>query len=1154
MKRIILNTLFAIVMVVLGLVLTAAASLLFAVKVLEPRHLTPLVQKVANQMLDADVTIGRVELAFSPAFPMLRVEVDSLMVVSHAFNALEPDMRSEMPAWADSLVAFDRFSGSLDLGRLMSHGEIAVHKVELVRPAVNIALARNGVGNFDIYHSEPDTANIEEPTGLPSLPAISLDHFGFVEPRAIRYFNAADSTEATVLLLRDISLDSDVQPRYRIKIDGHLSSPITQSTINIEDVSFGLDGHLHWDPKNPGLMTFERFDLYGAFLHAAVDAAVELGTTLIVQSARVTLSPVPIEELLTFLPDDIRRANRLYAPTFRTDGAIGLEAELLAPFTPDTDSVPAARVNISMADAMLRYGAADIRKLGFEIEARTDGRSFDNTFIDIRRATIQGPATQLSLKGMLSSIMSDPAFDAVVKGKMDLRRLPPVLAAKIPGFLSGTLNLDLSAKGRASMLTANDFHRLNVDGTINGKKLYFLASDTAKMADIPAVTFNFGTKRKVGRKAGKRASMLGADVAIDTATILVDGINISLSGLSLRAATQGLPSEDTTIVVPIGGGLKVGRLNIESITDSGGVRLRDIDGQVRLRRFKGLQRVPEIIANLNLGRMGAGVPSTRLIVRDAHLEARTHMLPKEADRRDEIRHLQDSIRRSRPDLTPDSVMQLALEKRRANRGHGKKRVRAAVNDRDLEVIEWDLSKGFRRFLLGWQLNGKLTTRNARLFTPLFPLRNRINRMDIDFSNDTVRINNIRYRAGRSDIVVKGLVSNIKKGLTSKRSGNSLKLNFDITSDTIDVNQLSAAVFAGAAYSRRLEQGHKGIHMADDASDDELDRSLDALASEKPDTMGAILVPTNLDGQLSISADNIFYADMALKDLTGDILMYDGGINLHRLGASSEAGNIELSALYSAPKATDIQFGLGLDLERFDIDRFLELVPAVDSIMPIMRDFSGIIDAEIAATVDIDSTMNMVLPSLDAALRLTGDSLAFINPKTYATLGKWLRFKDRTDNTIKHINVEMVVRDNVLQIFPFAFNIDRYRLGVVGYNDLNMNFDYHIAVLKSPIPFKFGITIKGNPDKYKIRLGGAKFKEGQVAESINVVDTARVNLLQQIENVFRRGVQRSRFVKLNTGSATEVVHSLNEPDKGLSAADSLALIREGIIEAPALTPN
>ena len=50
-----------------------------------------------------------------------------------------------------------------------------------------------------------------------------------------------------------------------------------------------------------------------------------------------------------------------------------------------------------------------------------------------------------------------------------------------------------------------------------------------------------------------------------------------------------------------------------------------------------------------------------------------------------------------------------------------------------------------------------------------------------------------------------------------------------------------------------------------------------------------------------------------------------------------------------------------------------------------------------------------------------------------------------------MSVELVVKDSELEIFPFEFNIDRYKLGIFGYHDLAMNFNYHVSVLKSIIP-------------------------------------------------------------------------------------------------------
>lgn len=147
-----------------------------------------------------------------------------------------------------------------------------------------------------------------------------------------------------------------------------------------------------------------------------------------------------------------------------------------------------------------------------------------------------------------------------------------------------------------------------------------------------------------------------------------------------------------------------------------------------------------------------------------------------------------------------------------------------------------------------------------------------------------------------------------------------------------------------------------------------------------------------------------------------------------------------------------------------------------------------------------------------------------------------------------MDVRMTVSDNRLQLFPVIFTMDRYRLGVQGYNDLSMNFDYHIAVLKSPLPFKFGINIKGNPDKYKIRLGKARLNEN-LPVNVSIVDTTRVNLLRQIENVFRRGVASSDFRRLRIARAPEAA-AIDLNADTISAADSAAFIREGLIPAPA----
>lgn len=248
-----------------------------------------------------------------------------------------------------------------------------------------------------------------------------------------------------------------------------------------------------------------------------------------------------------------------------------------------------------------------------------------------------------------------------------------------------------------------------------------------------------------------------------------------------------------------------------------------------------------------------------------------------------------------------------------------------LNDEDYEVLEWDVSKGLRKFMFNWQVEGTLTTNHARLFTPLFPLRNMVSRLDLAFSSDSIELRRVKYRAGRSDLALSGLVSNIRRVLTSTSGNNTLKINLAITSDTIDVNQLSAATFAGAAYARRVSLGEERAIDLNAASDDALDNQLDALVSQDADSVGPLLIPTNIDGRVNVNGKNVIYSDLMLHDLEGQLLVFGGGVNLHDLSAKSDAGDVSMSALYSAPKAEDMKFGFGLQLKEFKIERFLKLV-------------------------------------------------------------------------------------------------------------------------------------------------------------------------------------------------------------------------------------
>lgn len=1123
--------------------LTAVAILVCAVKVLEPATLTPLIERVANNALEAELKLGRAELSFTPAFPMLHLRLDSLTIISHSFETLTPEERAALPCYADTLFTLGSLCGGINLGALAA-GDIAIHDVVLDRPGANIVLAPRGIANFDIYRGD---STATEAVATP-LPKISINHFAVTNAREIRYFNAVDSLEATVILLENVNVDGNGAPTYSLAVSGNLDSPMARQLADLGNLQFSMDGALRWNPERPDLIAVEQMRLRGAFVNLTLNTSVSFGNTLTVHSADLVVDPMPVSDLVALIPSGIRHEYRLIAPHFSTDATASFTARLIREYIPERDTLPCVDYRVVVPPSQLHWGRGRFHNLAVILSGRLRGADLDSADIDIERFSIAGPATELNFNGGFGHLRSNPTFCVHADGRLNLALLPPRVRQLVQGVLAGNLNINIDALGDLSMFGTDKFHLLDIRGEATGTNLYYLKSDTSHMVDITRASLRFTSQFIHTDSSGHQTPSLGASIRVDSAFLLLGGVDMRVADLALfcGAENTGL-GRDTTAVVPLGGGISLRRLDILSVSDSAGARIRKLAGHVGLKRYRGDRHLPEITLRARTHRISAGSQLVRIMLNNADINATTYLIPERAARRREMKAIADSISELYPTLPSDSVMMLAIEHRR-NRRHHRRRVLERT-DSATEIIDWGLSRGFSRYLNDWRIEGTVATNAARLFTPFFPLRNRLAHLDIVFNNDSINLHGLEYKTGHSDMALEGCISNIRRSLTG-RGRTPLKFHLDAASDTLDINQLAAAAFAGSAFAERYRRTGATIDLDGDEAD--LDRRMAAAADTG--AMQAVLIPTNIDGEIDMRASTILYSDLMLSDFNARLLACDGAVNLDSLTARSEAGTVRMSALYSAPRLEDIRFGMSLDLREFVIERFLSLVPAVDSVLPLMRDFSGIINADIAATVDIDSTMNLKLPTLDAAVSLWGDSLAFIDPDTYRTIGKWLRFRDRADNHIGHMSVQLIVRDNNMKIFPFKFDIDRYTLGVVGHNDLAMNFDYHISVLRSPLPFKFGVNVKGNPDKYRVRLGGAKYRDGMAAENIRMVDTARVNLVSQIQNVFRRGVRRSRFGRLDMGTLGNA-GTINLGNDTLSHADSLMLVQQNMIpDVPADTTH
>ncbi len=1106
----------------------AAAILLvgiatLAVWILTPPRLTPLVEQTASSYLNADVHAKRVELTYWSTWPRLSLKVDSLTIVSKSLHGITAAERSRLPENADTLLTMEHFEGGIHMLNLLKN-KLSLYDVQLKRPNINLVALDSARVNYDIVPTEPEEKPKE--SNLP-MPAISINKFEILGNFPIRYFSAADSLDMT-LTLHDSKITGEAEPTYAVSISSHGSNHSPK--LPIDSLYLGMNGKVTWDPfVNPLAVEMTDFNVQAGKLAMQFSAKIDASDSLKIHTLDINAPHLRIADAIDIVPSTMRGE----LAKLTTDLEVGLKLQLLRPYTVGTDKLPWIKARLVIPDGTLRYEQLYLQRINADIEALINGDNLDKSTVDVKKFTAIARAMGFSISGKVSTPISNPTVSGTFRGGVSLTRLPSVLWRKLGMEMKGLLTGDADFKLRQSWLTPKKFHKININGHLNLTDFVLVDTVNDLHATMHKASFDLGSRSHVEIKGHKVDSLLTASLQIDTVWMQTQGIELAGRGLKAGIGARNVASStDTTQINPIGGNIRAELLTLRSDSDTISMRIRNATVKTALRRYNQDSRAPLLGISIGADRIRYADALNRVTLRNAFAALQLHPRKKRAlSPRMQARF--DSVAALHPELSTDSILALARPKR--NRVH--------KADSTRENMDFGVDGKLRKALRLWQVEGTLKAERGRLLTPFFPLRNRLRNLNMEFNTDSITLTDTRITSGRSDFTLNGKLNHISRALTSRR-GSPLTLEFSVSSDTVDINQVTDALMAGAAFADKLSKGAVTISNSD--NDEAVQQSISNAAS--PEERAALIVPANLQANLNIRAKNVIYGELWFKRFRGNVDVYDGAVSLSPLSAHTAIGSVTMSALYSAPNPDSLSFATGINIRKLHLGDVLDMVGGIDTIMPLLKSVDGIVDADLAMSTRLDSMLNFDLSSVDMALKLSGDSLVLMDSETFRTLSKWLMFKDKKHNMINHMAVEMVVKDSRLSLFPFIFDLDRYKLGVMGGNDMGLNLDYHVAVLKSPLPFKFGINIKGTPEKMKIRVGKARLNEKSIATTRQVSDTLRINLVNEISRAFKAGIRRRGTSKLRFGN-TSASQMLPETEDTMSHADSVAFIKQGLIEAP-----
>ena len=1138
---------------------------------LNSSFLMSMAEKYIPRYVDADVHIGNIKASVFKSFPNLNLEVSGLTVTYPHDRYAEYDSvgvdgllrHAGRSAAMDTLASAHHMTLSVNyLSALF--GRIHVHEASVDRPHIFAHYYGGDRANWNILKASASTGENEtEDTSSVALPPITVNKICLTGRPRIVYTDCIDTVFAAVVMDQmhfhgKLTTASASANKLGLEVDSLLvSGRLPADTLAIAIDHFDIKERNKAMEFDAGAKAFAGMSEYGRVivpvsLKGKVSFPKEDVPSVEVHDLRADVASLTMtgNGVARFYGDStyvkaevsmdkcevdnvIRDFGKNFLPEaldLKTDAELTLTALCDGYYNPGRNSLPELIAELVVPRASVRYPGIPDGSVQADVNAATDsaGRldlSIDELCLDFGGLDFDATGTVSDLLG------DDPLFDIEGLAYASIDKMMAFVPDTLGYHASGNLDAVLTGKIRMSQMTPYNFYRANLDGYIRSRDVTVSSEKDTLSVWLGSPEIGLSTvSNKVDGTIPRGTKVLALTAKIDTLSA-VCGKEMSVRGAGVHFEAQNAAKagkgEDTSHH-PI-----VGQLNLSRLIMSGADSLlAGVIGSENVFNFSQVARGKLMEPRMSLtsmnSRLFAREGVNRYGFRDARISASAVMSTFEnAQRR---RHFLDSLQRVYPGVPRDSLFRKMLNARLSG-----KTVPDFIKEVDFKKSDIDitLNETLAKYVKEWNMTGRLDIRDGLVITPYFPLKNVVENVHCSMSNDAVKLDNVTIRPGVSDISASGVLS----GLRSAMLGfGPLKLDLKITSQKMDANELLAAYSAGVKFhpdSVALTNDSKlddSEYLANVASTHE--------AVAKDSTYALVVVPANLLANVSLQANEIDYSDLKISWLAADMTMKERCIQLTNTLATSNMGDIFFEGFYSTRTKKDIKAGFDLNLSDITADKVVQLFPAVDTIMPMLTSFKGMLDCEMAATTDLDTNMNFITPSMSGIMKISGRDVTLEESAAFKKLARMLMFKNKNTGKLADMSVSGLISNNRLEIFPFVLKIDRYTLAMSGLQNFDQTFRYHVSVLKSPIPFRFGINIFGSFDDWKYRIGKAQYKNTNVPVFTAQIDTLQMNLVSSIHNIFSKGVDlaiRQNENMKNSIDSSKVAMGFN-PDAGLDSLD------------------
>ncbi|MDR2921590.1 MAG: AsmA family protein [Tannerella sp.] len=1032
--------------------------------VVTPKRVTPILLQLSSEYINADVACESVDITFFSSFPDLGVKLQNGSISSPA----------------DTLLAFESLVIAVDPVAFLFEKKVILHQLGLNNANIYAHVDTTGKENWDIFITSGEE-KAETDTTTFVMPELNIRNIHLQQVNLIY-----DDLQQGLFVMVD---------SLHLQLKGNLSKENADLGLDIQ--TSGITSYYQGQTftKNLPLSLNTRLERDRLLKTLAIKegqigiGSLELNTNGMLKANRESgISDIDIDfnlnasslaELMQMIPEHISEIPSKLIAGGKIESSGKITGQL------DKDQYPIATLTLKLIDGTLASHKHPkkpfLEDFDVDINAIIDFSGNQPSSLSLNKLYLQTASSKLTAKGEFDHILTNPSIDAEVKADINFTQMSQKLP--IEGMkMEGLINCDVSVNCMLDDILTSNYGKINVNGTANIKDVVFNHAEEELSFYTSNADMRFGSNTQDSIRGQLRESLLRGRITLDSLNLNWKKQELLANASKASAVFNTSAPKDTGSIAPVMTAVRVERLRF-NMGDSVRFRAVKTSGSVRMQPQTEFPSLPEIKARVSLDsifgkayEMGGRISKSNLNITLSKAQARTR------NRSSENRQQRDSTR-VRSNLTREQRDSL----------------RKIQQDPTTNISFSVESKETKYLLRQWNVSGELTAQDASVRTPYFPIPIRMRESDMKFTTNTLSLAKVHMHLGNSDFVLKGEIEGIRRALLNN---GKVTAKMTLEADSMDFNELITAAVTGSEYTQKdmVEKDSISSFVLDETNESKL-----IAANADTAQLGVFVVPRNLDIEFNTRIKNGRFSDIHIKNTRGQIILRDQAVHLPRFMLNTDIGSTFVTMVYKAPDTKGAHLGFEINVKRINVKELIEAMPVIDELTPMLRSFEGVVDCNITAITELDSMMNIRLPQTTASCYMSGQNLVLLDGETFSEISKMLMFKNKNRNVIDSLSVEMILEEEKLMIFPFQVSMDRYTAAVGGVQNLDMSFNYHITVLKSPVPFKLGLNISGTPDNMKIRLGKAKYKNLFTVAREERLDDTVINLRKEMDEKLRSSI-------------------------------------------------